>query len=285
MYTVKLDRFKPTYGWGSYSAAIRRKDYDRFLWLMENNCPFDVQTWDLILSNIKTNTLTNTSFDTEQKALYMLLNKKHLLNSTALAYIIKHDRFDLMEIFLENKCPINYAVIEAAMYKNNIVLLDRLYNLGQDQSITILTDKIWDYTSAKCNISTLEWLLSKNCPKSDAAICTSIKLNADQEHLNWLKDNGFPFHQSCYSAIINRKCTESDADNLCEWLFTNNCPLDPDIDSMINQKGAYNIYIRVSNFTKNKLTNEDTIQDNIDDTTESISSNDSTDLTDSVDID
>jgi len=250
IYNINIDEQESSWGWSSYTAAVRRSEFERFKWVHNLGIKKIDSFWDTLLSNddsfIKYSYKDFYSPDKvaeRAKILEYCKENKIGLTGGTIGVAIKYDNHDFMEWLLDNNVPVNYATLHRALITDNLDLINRIYKIGTDQGNEMIHESLWNNTIGHCDQKTLDWLLEKDTPKDKHAVYNAIQNYATKERLQWTVDNGFPLGIGCYACLSNRYMND-DTEELCEWLYQNGCPLDIEIDSHIdiNRPNAWELY-------------------------------------------
>ena len=125
--------------------------FEIFKWLIENSCPYGIQT------------------DEEEEGSWTITAPE----------LVKGRRIDVLKYLMSYGI---YLSADCYCHTESVALFETLYQLGCP-----LSAKVWDYAIEHDNMSTLEWLKTKNCPWNPSITLSSLRT----EKLEWITQNGF----------------------------------------------------------------------------------------------
>jgi hypothetical protein len=229
-YQIAKINHDTKYGFNCYHSAIYYGKLERFLFVANNKIPMynmDEDFWKELLSENAVCTLEYSKSEWEQrkperqKILEWCIENEFSFTSKALAAAIYYKNQKLIDLFLTKNILINDKVLSAAILSQDLDFCKKIY---KDSA---LSPNIWISVASNCDQDKLDWLLEINCPQHDNLIANIIK-NAKRERLDWLVKNGFKPSKDCWAALSNRYML-NDTEEMLDWLFEHECPLDTEV--------------------------------------------------------
>jgi hypothetical protein len=239
---AKKSEHRPIFDGDCYDAAIWNKNFDRFVWMVNNSEDTIIcknkgsERYSYTCKECNRGSIWRLLLDvkyTDEKLLNWCLSNEIGLCYKAPVYAIANERYDLLEYFIEKGCTINLEAILEALRKNNLELGKRLYDIGIKHESVVLSKNLLDELSGTCSLEILEWLLDKKYPYDDNVISTAILYDATIERLNLLKQKGFSFGTKCY-LMAGRREKYNDIDEILNWLYDNGCPINKKLNDLLD---------------------------------------------------